>query len=280
MKTLSLNGLIGPEGARFHIMRAHHTTGEKHSHSFFELVYVTDGYCIHTSGGLNTLLTEGDVFILRPGAAHSYTGNRVTHIYNCLFEASFLGGSEEELRRLEGLDALFSDANAPAVRLHLTPSERKRFLNTLDEMYEAYSRKEPGWEIWLRGRLLCLLTEYARACTGRRGADGTASPYPACVRQALAAIDTGYADASLTVHAIARDAGLSDDYLTRRFRAAVGITPCEYLRRYRFSRAMELLSDGLTVREVAEAVGFSRLSYFSREFTRELGVTPSKYRIG
>lgn len=54
-----------------------------------------------------------------------------------------------------------------------------------------------------------------------------------------------------------------------------------FLLRFRLERAYERLtcSDAL-VKEVAYAVGFNDLSYFSRAFKREFGVCPSTFRAG
>ena len=62
------------------------------------------------------------------------------------------------------------------------------------------------------------------------------------------------------------------------FKQVTGIVPVEYLRRYRFARAMELLQAGQSVSEVALAVGFRNLCHFSREFKAQLGLTPSQYK--
>ena len=71
---------------------------------------------------------------------------------------------------------------------------------------------------------------------------------------------------------------MSGDYLSRQFRRVTGIGVQEYLRRYRFARSMELLQAGKPVSEAARETGFQSLCHFSREFRREIGVTPSQYR--
>ena len=45
------------------------------------------------------------------------------------------------------------------------------------------------------------------------------------------------------------------------------------------ARAMELLQGEQPVGEVAQAVGFGSLCHFSREFKKELGITPTQYRL-
>lgn len=44
------------------------------------------------------------------------------------------------------------------------------------------------------------------------------------------------------------------------------------------NKAKQLLSDGATVTETAESVGFSDIYYFSRAFKRYVGVAPARYR--
>ena len=95
--------------------------------------------------------------------------------------------------------------------------------------------------------------------------------------QALQYIDTHYTG-DLSIRDVAESVGVSSDYFSRQFKQVTGIVPVEYLRRYRFARAMELLQAGQSVSEVALAVGFRNLCHFSREFKAQLGLTPSQYK--
>ena len=277
--TLHLESLVGPGEPPVRVMSSYHTTNIRHDHDFYELVYVTDGFCLHDSGGSVTLLMEGDIFILKPWVSHKYSGNRVTRIYNCVFGPEAVGDGFEELTRMPGLDRLFSpDLTVNTPRLHLTLSERKAFLRLISSMYEECETHPPGWRIRLKSLLSCLLVEYARAYLAHVGGDVENGAYSAYVTQALSCIDERYADCGLTVQSIAAQVGVSGDYLSRQFRRVLGIPAQEYLRRYRFARAMELLQGGAAVGDVAGQVGFRSLCHFSREFKREMGVTPSQYR--
>ncbi len=277
--TLHLDSLIAPGEPAVRVMAAYHTSGERHDHDFYELVYVTEGFCLHDSSGSVTLLMEGDIFILKPWVSHKYSGNRVTRIYNCVFGLEAVGESFEELRRMPGLDRLFSpDLSESTPRLHLTLSERKAFVRLISWMHEECETHPPGWRIRLKSLLGCLLVEYARAYQAHVGNEVDSGAYSAYVAQAISYIDAHYGDSSLTVQGIAAQAGVSGDYLSRQFRRVIGIAAQEYLRRYRFARSMELLQAGMPVGEVARQVGFSSLCHFSREFKREMGITPSQYR--
>lgn len=91
-------------------------------------------------------------------------------------------------------------------------------------------------------------------------------------------IDREYAQ-PLDVEALARGAHMSAGHLSRRFRAAYGESPYNYLMTRRIERAMALLRHGeLSVTEVCFAVGSSSLGTFSTRFTELVGVPPSVYR--
>ena len=260
------------DGPNIAVMSTYHTSTEKHDHDFYELVYVIEGFCLHDAYGSVTLLMEGDLFILRPGVAHRYFGNRVTTIYNCIFSQQALCGWQERLSRLPGMEKLFSEETGERVpHIHLSLSERKKVYKLLKGMLEEWEERPIGWEVRLSGMLISLLVDYSRAFCEHVGSDKDGGAYSAYVAQALTYIDEHYAEPELSVRAIAAHVGVSGDYLSRQFRQVLGIAAQEYLKRYRFARVMALLQTELPVGEVAEQVGFRSLCHFSREFKKEMG---------
>lgn len=100
------------------------------------------------------------------------------------------------------------------------------------------------------------------------------------VRQAMAYLHAHYAE-PVTREVLARQVGMSDDYLTACFRQELGMTPIAYLNRYRVNQAKALLADpDKTITEIAWLVGFSDSGYFSRVFRREVGASPEAFRRG
>jgi signal transduction histidine kinase/DNA-binding LacI/PurR family transcriptional regulator/CheY-like chemotaxis protein len=97
------------------------------------------------------------------------------------------------------------------------------------------------------------------------------------VRKAITYIHKHYAE-PFSRQDMARQLGLSERYLTRCFHKEMGITPVEYLNRYRLKEAKMMLGAGANVTETALAVGFSSVSYFTRLFEKDLGVSPGTYR--
>lgn len=78
---------------------------------------------------------------------------------------------------------------------------------------------------------------------------------------------------------IATAIGVSEDYLTRLFKQELGISPWDYLNRYRILEAKLLLRETHhSIGKVGQKVGFSDASYFNRVFRRISGMSPGAYR--
>lgn len=75
--------------------------------------------------------------------------------------------------------------------------------------------------------------------------------------------------------------GVNETYLTRCFRQEMGLTPMDYLNRYRINQAKKLLEQRhRKITDVGLSLGFSSSSQFSRVFRRETGITPREYQQG
>lgn len=73
---------------------------------------------------------------------------------------------------------------------------------------------------------------------------------------------------------------ISPQYLSRLVFEASGTTASDWINRSVTVQAKLLLrSSGLTIEQIAEELNFSTTPYFCRLFKREVGVTPSQYRI-
>ena len=90
---------------------------------------------------------------------------------------------------------------------------------------------------------------------------------------------TGHLTEDLTIEALADWTCLSPRQFSRRFKAAYGCTPADFVEDLRLSAARHRLSEpGQTVETVAASVGFNSADVFRRVFERRLGVTPRAYR--
>jgi two-component system response regulator YesN len=78
---------------------------------------------------------------------------------------------------------------------------------------------------------------------------------------------------------MAEKAGMAPNYFHRWFKQVLGVTPFEYIEGERLNQARHLLaSTRLTMKEIADAVGYRDPLYFSRVFSKRLQMQPTKYR--
>ena len=88
---------------------------------------------------------------------------------------------------------------------------------------------------------------------------------------------TNLQNEGLTVPFLSSELGIGRNALQREVKSLTGLTPSEFIRSLRLGEAKRLLqTQTYTVSEVAYAVGFNTLSYFSRSFKLEFGVLPSE----
>ena len=84
---------------------------------------------------------------------------------------------------------------------------------------------------------------------------------------------------TLTLDTLCRNLHVSKYHFCRKFKAAIGLTPMEYILKTRLMLAKNALADtSLTISEVSSACGFSSLSYFCRVFKADAKKTPLEYR--
>lgn len=92
-------------------------------------------------------------------------------------------------------------------------------------------------------------------------------------------IETHLSDSDITVDDIALAVAVSRSGLTRKMKSLMGVTPAEFLRETRLTRASTLLSTTSTpIKEIAVVCGFSDMNYFGKCFKSSRGLTPGAYR--
>ena len=86
--------------------------------------------------------------------------------------------------------------------------------------------------------------------------------------------------ADLSRKTLAAQVYLSEDYISRIFMNASGVSITSYIASRRMERARKyLVETGLPVSKIAMEVGYSNFSYFSKTFRDLTGVTPNEYRL-
>lgn len=99
--------------------------------------------------------------------------------------------------------------------------------------------------------------------------------------QALCYIKNGYvSDTELvTVSASIQKVGISSGYGFRVFKETFGISPRQYLSKLKINEAKKLLvKPQYSISDISEALGYTSVANFSRQFKRWAKISPSSFR--
>lgn len=99
------------------------------------------------------------------------------------------------------------------------------------------------------------------------------------VSQVISQMRQQLADPELSLDSLCRQACLSQSHLRRLFHQETGQAPAQYLLELRMDQARAMLVQGnLPISSIAQACGYSSLYYFSRDFKKRNGISPSLFR--
>ena len=244
-----------------------------HCHTFFELFYVESGACSFFIGNNVYDLHEGDFMLIPPQVFH-YTRYPYGACRRCnvFFRAGDVGERVKEA--LPQGEKFFGQ-----IRIFQVP---EAYRGQIAELIAGMAREEKICDSLSEPILETLLQQLfllcCRECTFLEDMPEDIHTTDREIVLAAQFIGQHYMD-DISAADIAKAAGYSPNYLSRKFREAAGIGVHEYLMFIRLQRAaLELVSTDDSVTEIALRCGFSDGNYFKDAFKKKYGVTPSKYR--
>jgi AraC-like DNA-binding protein len=104
----------------------------------------------------------------------------------------------------------------------------------------------------------------------------TSANYPQTIKNCLRYIDKNL-HGKLTVAEIAKECGLSADYLSVLFKKNVGMNLSEYIMEQKLSAAKSLIDTKYPYGELAYLLGFCSETHFITAFKKRFGETPRQY---
>lgn len=123
-------------------------------------------------------------------------------------------------------------------------------------------------------RLLAILSEHKLFTPTEKNHDKHVDD----VKAVLTYIKENYKE-KIYLRDLAGQISMNEQYFCRFFKRSIGRSPMEYLSEYRIKQAMRLLEEtDLPVMEVCMECGYNNLGNFLREFKKQTGMTPLKYR--
>ena len=242
------------------------------SHNFPELIYITQGMTVGFLDGVELEKHAGQLVLIAPGTFHkkkrptegkgqiiSFTSKspKLSDLYNRVidlceeereeFAVLFSLGARCFVRKPRGsrIGGMELSAEADPYRLECFKKRLELFLLDLHRRHAIGASEEKARETAELVRICHLLSVHMRE--------------------------------NLSVEEIARLAGVSVSKLKRLFREKGGVLHTFICMK--IERAKQLMLGGkMNFSEIADALGFASLHYFSRTFKAVTGVSPSQFK--
>ena len=227
-------------------------------------------------------LRPGHLYIIPAYTRHSYECSGVfEHYYLHVYE----GFKNEtnvfemydfptEVKAGDGDEKLMAQMVAAHPEARLPESDPRSYDNTTT--FADYVKRYNALPLWkkmrLRGATLMLFSRFLEKATPRVWTnDERLTKVQEYVRQHM--------DKDMNIEELADVACMTKHYLIRLFKRELGVSPLQYINRKKMERAqLLLLTENMSVKEVAWYLGFNDHSYFIRLFKKITGMTPQGYR--
>lgn len=250
----------------------------EHTHDFIEAVYMCAGKTTHIINGKKIELNEGELLFLGQNAKQEILPASEADIaVNFIIQPSFFDktlemlGAEETPIKSFLLRSLFDGNNQGYLYFKVSGVLPVQNLieNLIWTLINNTSNKRNINQTTM-GLLFMQLLNHTDKLVYEAREDRA-------IMEILRYIEGNYKDGSLTE--AARLLHYDFYWLSHEIKNRTGKTYTEHLQEKRLSQAAFLLKNtGLSVEEIALAVGYENKSYFHRIFTARYGTSPRKYR--
>ncbi len=241
-------------------------TFPRHSHDYYVICLVKQGFQSFTHQGTKHFTPPGGVILINPGAVH--TGEAVDEKgfeMLCLYPTvAHMQAAVIELTGSYQTLPFFREARV----------DSPWAANSILALHNALAQESSALEC--ESRLTSTLTEFIKRCANIHLNEQRLGRERKAIQQARHYIEERFAQ-GISLSELAAHVSFSPYYLLRVFRAEVGIPPHTYLENVRIRRAQRLIEAGTPLAEVAAEVGFSSQSHLTRRFKQIIGVTPGQY---
>ena len=156
------------------------------------------------------------------------------------------------------------------------PDKPQAFSGLLSELYTLAASADYIRDMRINeklGTLLTLLMEQSW-----HPEEGALSKKRLELEKVRAFLDAHFTD-KITLDELSEQFFINKYYLTRIFKETYGSTISHYVLTKRITRAKQLIRfSGMTMDEIAAAVGMNDANYFSRAFRKVEGISPTEYQ--
>lgn len=98
------------------------------------------------------------------------------------------------------------------------------------------------------------------------------------IEPAIEYIENHYLDPQISVEKLATRCGISYSMFLKIFEQRFSTTPKNYIIKLKMNHACELLKTEKSITEISEALGFTDVYFFSKQFKKYMNLSPTTYR--
>ena len=229
----------------------------------FQVVYITEGEGIFSSGSKTYHVSPGCALLLLPGIKHMYKPLLETgwHEYWVGFKGGYYFQLLEEGRLSE--DHVFFKTG-----LH------DSILSFFNLIFDEVRSQKPLYQLKTCASILSLIAEVLT----RERRKEQPNYYEKTVARAKYLMESNVYSA-INLPAISEQLGVSTSRLNEIFKTYTSMTPYQYFIQIKIHKAESLLEqEDISIKEAAFRTGFEDQYYFSRLFKNKTGVSPSEWR--
>lgn len=244
-----------------------------HCHPYFELFYIETGACRFFIENNIYNLHTGDFMLIPPQVFH-YT----RYLLGACKRNVVFFRKEDVEEPVKQLLPQQTDFFSEMRIFHLPDAFQEQIAILFLQMVKEEKIGDERSPLMLQALLQELFLLCSRECQFPEDMPAIIRTTDQQIVQAAQFISNHYME-HITTADIARAADYSPNYLSRKFREAAGIGVHEYLTFIRLQHAaLELITTGDSITEIALRCGFSDSNYFKDVFKKKYGVTPRTYR--
>lgn len=254
----------------------------RHSHTFFEMIYVYSGNAVNQLADNFIPLETGDVCILAPNVSHSLNVFSDSIIINILirktsFSETFIDlFTEKSILGQFFSSTLYEKDSLPYV---ICRSGRDAMLHSFIEMlmYEGICKKDRYARTIKENYMRTIFCYLIRNHSEHFEHIPALSFSTKNISEILSYIREHYTDVHLSE--LAEHFHYTVPYLSKRIKAETGRSFSEILARLRIKNACILLkTTDLPITEIAIRSGFRKYDVFYKMFQKHIGMPPKTYR--
>lgn len=240
------------------------TVVQSHFHDFFHFIYVESGVGRMTVSGVSYIMTSGTLYPIPPKAVHTFSnsGDKPLRTIELKLEISEFDTVEE----LSLLPSSIDTADYP-------------IRECLYSVYEETARENGDFKICnLRIELFLRYLLRLGKTVGYSRDKSNEACFSSDMEKVLAHINKNLAH-DFSLDNLALVAGFEKNYFLRKFKKYTGVTPMAFILNKRIEKAKGLLRfSDMSITQIADALGFKSIHYFSNAFYKATGLRPSDYR--